>query len=110
MFRALRVVCLLAALTACTIEPIGESGGEAAIRGDQPVDVDVRGTVRWVDLEGGFWAIRGDDQVTYDPRGGVPADFQHDGLRVHLRARTLRDAMSIRMVGPIVEIVELRRI
>jgi hypothetical protein len=54
--------------------------------------------------------VRGDDGVTYDPRGGLAKDFQHDGLRVHLVARELRDAASSHMVGPIVEIVSIRRL
>ncbi|HEY8176096.1 MAG TPA: hypothetical protein VIF32_10405 [Gemmatimonadaceae bacterium] len=73
-------------------------------------EISVNGTVRFVGLEGGFWAVRGDDGVTYDPRGGLAKDFQHDGLRVHLVARELRDAAGIHMVGPIVEVVSIRRL
>ena len=73
-------------------------------------EISVNGTVRFVGLEGGFWAVRGDDNVTYDPRGGLAKEFQHDGLRVYLVARELRDAAGIHMAGPIVEIVSIRRL
>jgi hypothetical protein len=67
------------------------------------------GTVRHLALEGGFWAIVGDDRVTYDPMGGVPAAFQHEGMRVYLVARPRTDVGSIHMAGPIVEIVSIER-
>lgn len=71
-------------------------------------DVNVDGAVHHFEIEGGFWAIRGDDGKNYDPKDGVPAQFQKEGLRVHLRARTIPDAMSFHQVGPIVEIVDIR--
>jgi hypothetical protein len=72
--------------------------------------VRVDGTVHYFDLEGGFWAIKGDDGKTYDPMGGVPADYQKDGLRVHLVAKVRPDVGSIHMAGVMVEIISIRRI
>ena len=69
----------------------------------------VDGTAQFIAIEGGFWAIRGDDKVTYDPVGGLPADFRQPGLPVHLRALERRDLGSFHMVGPIVEIISIRR-
>lgn len=67
------------------------------------------GTIRRVELEGGFWAIESDDGRTYDPRS-LPADFQHDGLRVRVRARPRHDMMGTHMRGPIVDVVEIARL
>jgi hypothetical protein len=72
--------------------------------------VCVVGTVRYFQFEGGFWAVRGDDSTTYDPLGGLPIDFQHDGLRVRLEARIRSDVGSHHMAGPIVEIIDIRRL
>lgn len=68
----------------------------------------IRGRVEWLDLEGGFWAIRGDDQVTYEPLN-LPPDFRHDGLRVRAIVRIRRDVGTFRMVGPVVEVLSIRR-
>ena len=67
----------------------------------------VTGTAHFFNLEGGFWAIRGDDGVTYDPKDGLPAAFQHEGMRVSAVLKTRNDLGGIHMVGPIVEIIEI---
>jgi hypothetical protein len=69
---------------------------------------DITGRVLWFNLEGGFWAIRGDDQVSYDPIN-LPAEFREDGLRVVAALRLRRDLGGIHMVGPIVEVLSIRR-
>jgi hypothetical protein len=105
-FRVLLVLTIAAAGlgSSCKETPVSARDTSAM------TEISVNGTVRFVGLEGGFWAVRGDDNVTYDPRGGLSKDFQHDGLRVHLVARELRDVAGIHMVGPIVEIVSIRRL
>jgi hypothetical protein len=78
-----------------------------------PTDPDVvrlNGTVRFMTFEGGFWAVRGDDNVTYDPVGGLPAAFQSDGLRVRMEARRRNDLASVHMAGPLVEILNIRKL
>jgi hypothetical protein len=70
----------------------------------------VNGTAEFYNFEGGFWAIQGDDDVTYDPVGALPLDFRQPGLRVYLRAKERPDMASFHMAGPIVEILEIRRI
>ena len=75
-----------------------------------PETICVTGTVHYYTLEGGFWAIRGDDNITYDPLGALPNDFRHEGLRVRLEARIRSDVLSFHMAGPIVEILDIRRL
>lgn len=103
---SLAATALAAALvTACDSSPT------ATVATSCPADaVCVTGTVRYITLEGGFWAVRGDDGTTYDPLGGLPQDFQQDGLRVRLDARIRTGVGSFHMVGPVVEILALRRL
>ena len=50
----------------------------------------------------------GDDGTTYDPTN-LPDAFKQDGLGVEAEARRRDDAAGIHMVGPIVDIVRIRR-
>ena len=70
---------------------------------------DIRGRVEWAELEGGFWVILGDDEVAYDPLNNLPADFRRHGLRVRALVRIRSDLGSFHMVGPIVEVLSIRR-
>lgn len=74
-----------------------------------PGAIQVTGTVRYFTLEGGFWAVRGDDGVTYDPMNGLGSEFQRENLRVTLIAKVRNDMGGIHMVGPIVEVLSIKR-
>lgn len=102
--KPLAIAFALALVGATTAASCGS--GVAPCKGD----VCVTGTVRYFDLEGGFWAIRGDDSVTYDPMSTLPEAFRREGLRVQLDARERKDAASIHMVGPIVDVIAIRAI
>jgi hypothetical protein len=67
------------------------------------------GTVNFYNLEGGFWAVRGDDNVTYDPIN-LDRSYWTQGLRVRFRALLRKDLGGFHMVGPIVEILDIRRL
>jgi len=67
------------------------------------------GAVTYYSLEGGFWAIRGDDNVTYDPIN-LDKSFGTQGLRVRFRALLRKDLGGVHQVGPIVEILEIKRL
>jgi hypothetical protein len=66
------------------------------------------GTIEYFLEEGGFFAIRGSDKVVYDPRN-LPLEFQETGLIVTFQVRVIPDAMGTHMVGPIVEVLEIKR-
>ena len=68
----------------------------------------VTGTAHFFNLEGGFWAIRGDDGVTYDPKDGLPPAFQREGMRLSAVVKTRTDLGGIHMVGPIVELLDIK--
>jgi hypothetical protein len=65
------------------------------------------GTVAYKDLEGGFFAIDADDGRHFEP-ANLPEGFRQDGLRVHVRARTL-DIVTIYQYGQPIEILEIAR-
>lgn len=93
----------LAALTAAGCAVADPESGSAS-REDGVVNVT--GTVKRFELEGGFFAIAGDDGVTYNPIN-LAENLRVDGQRVHFRGRVRDDMMSIHMVGPLVEILEI---
>ncbi len=73
--------------------------------------IELVGTMRFEEIEGGFWSLAldaaidglGDHVVLagYEPEAGIA-----DGTRLRVRARTLPGAISFRMAGPEVEVVE----
>jgi hypothetical protein len=75
-----------------------------------PGAIRVTGTVLFYTLEGGFWAVRGDDGTTYDPANGLPKEFQQVNLRVSVLMKIRADAASFHMVGPVVDIIEIRKL
>lgn len=96
--RRFAALALVAAVCACF--PFAPDGSDQEVRSN--------GTVEWYDLEGGFYAILGSDGVTYDPIN-LPEEFAQDGLPVWFVATIRDDLAGIHMVGPIVELQEIRR-
>src|SRR5262245_39711859 len=84
--------------------------GDSPFKPTNPNHVVGTGTVQFLALEGGFWAIQADDGVTYEPQPTLATEFQRNGLRVRFEAKILGDAGGIHMAGPIVEIVQIRKL
>lgn len=104
---------LLFVLAALVVLPVaGCSNGHGTGPSEDQVFINgvIRraGVVEYVNLEGGLWAIRGEDAVTYEPLGGLPASLRRSGLRVEFEGRIRDDLGSIYMVGPIVELLQIR--
>jgi hypothetical protein len=91
------------AVTGCS-SPKPKSG---SINTDSSV-ISGNGTIDYMDLEGGVYVIRGDNNITYDPVN-LPADMKQDDVPVTYRVKLIPDRMSTHMVGPIVEVVEIKR-
>jgi hypothetical protein len=68
----------------------------------------ITGTVHHLDLEGGLFVIRDATGTQYNPLN-LPADFQVEGLLVEAEAQRASDVASIGMVGPLVELLRIRR-
>lgn len=70
--------------------------------------IQLVGTVHHMDPEGGLYVIRGTDGTNYN-RTNLPEAFRLDGTPVEAEARRRDDMASIGMVGPLVEIIRIRR-
>ncbi len=70
--------------------------------------IHISGTVRHLDLEGGLFVIRDAAGTQYNPVN-LPAAFQVEGVAVEAEARRRDDMASIGMVGPLIELLRIRR-
>lgn len=70
--------------------------------------VEIEGIIRYHELEGGFFALQSRDGETYNPTN-LPEEFRQDGLPVSAKVRIRGDMMGIHQVGPLVEIVDIRK-
>lgn len=70
--------------------------------------VEIVGIIRYHELEGGFYAIQSREGETYNPTN-LPEEYRQDGLPVGAKVRIRGDMMGIHQVGPLVEIVEIRK-
>ena len=68
--------------------------------------VDTQGTIKFFNLEGGFYGFVSDDGKHYDIME-LPAEFQSDGIRLHLKGIIRSDMTSARNWGEIVQAEEL---
>jgi hypothetical protein len=73
----------------------------------QYAPVQITGVVHFYNLEGGFWAIKSDDGQIYEPTN-LPSTSQKENLRLRVLARVRNDLVSVRMVGPIIEIIQIQ--
>ncbi|MBV6521689.1 MAG: hypothetical protein MNPFHGCM_01833 [Gemmatimonadaceae bacterium] len=71
-------------------------------------EIRITGTVHRLTLEGGLFVILDTAGTQYNP-SNLPPAFQVDSLPVEADARQRDDLMSIGMVGPMVDLVRIRR-
>lgn len=67
----------------------------------------VTGKVVYRDLEGGVWVLEGDDGTTYQLAGG-DRKIKQDGQRIEIDGHVDNDAMTIHMVGPVLNVATYR--
>lgn len=77
------------------------------LKSSQDAELYFEGEVTYMEIEGGFWAIETSDE-TYEPTN-LPSEFQKDGLDVTVSANIEENMGSIRMVGPIIRIVDITK-
>jgi len=68
----------------------------------------LEGTVHHLEIEGGLFVIRDAEGTQYNP-ANLPDEFRGDGMAVEADARRRDDMASIGMVGPIIELLRIRR-
>ncbi len=65
------------------------------------------GRVVYRDLEGGVWVLEGDDGRTYQLAGG-DRNIKKDGQRIEVDGQIQQDAVTIHMVGPVLNVASYR--
>ncbi len=106
--RSLISCCVVVVLCTGALGCTREAKSDLSAVPNQDIVVGV-GTIVFISLEGGFYAILSDDGVTYDPRS-LPDGFMIDGLRVRFTVRILPGAIGFHQVGPIVEVLDIRKL
>lgn len=69
----------------------------------------ITGAVRYLDVEGGLFAIESSDGTTYNPVN-LPDSYQVDRMTIEADVRLRTDLVSPAMVGPVVELLRIRRV
>lgn len=77
------------------------------LESSEDADLYFEGEVTYVELEGGFWTLQ-TDKETYEPTN-LPSEFQKDGLKVTVAANVEENRGSIRMIGPVIRIIEITK-
>jgi hypothetical protein len=102
-------LALLLLNLACAAPSSRSSPGNGEVPDTVPRAVtEIAGVIRYYQLEGGFYAIQSEDGEIYNPTN-LPDEFRQDGLQVIATVRLRRDLMGIHQVGPLVEILEIRK-
>jgi heat shock protein HslJ len=70
-------------------------------------ELTITGTVRHLRIEGGLFVLDAEDGTRYNPLN-LPDAFRADGKQIEAVGRRRDDAVSIGMVGPIVELSRIR--
>jgi heat shock protein HslJ len=68
----------------------------------------ITGTVHKLDVEGGVFVIRDEEGTRYNPTN-LPQAFRTNGIAVEIEARRRDDMVSIGMVGPLIELIRIRK-
>ena len=72
------------------------------------MNIQIVGTVEYVDIGTGAWAIATDTDQQYEILEPVPSELLQDGLKVSVTAKIRDDVMSMAMVGDIIEVLDFQ--
>ncbi|MEI6328379.1 MAG: hypothetical protein ACOYN8_08635 [Pseudanabaena sp.] len=72
------------------------------------MNIQIVGTVEYVDIGTGAWAIATDTNQQYEILQPAPSELLEDGLKVSVTAKIRDDVMSMAMVGDIIEILDFQ--
>lgn len=108
--RALRLVVMLAmaGTAACGTQRNGPDWDVLMPEADSVATTRIAGSVAFMDLEGGLYVLRSDDGTNFNPTN-LPEAYRTDGAAVEAEVVVREDMASIGMVGPIVDVVRIRR-
>jgi hypothetical protein len=70
--------------------------------------MQIKGTVRSVNVEGGCWRLDAANGSHYEiHKGSAPSGLLEDGRQVTVTVKLRPDLMSTCMVGPIIEVLKV---
>jgi hypothetical protein len=72
------------------------------------MNIQIVGTVEYVDIVTGAWAIATDTDQQYEILQPAPSELLQDGLKVSVTAKIRDDVMSMAMVGDIIEVLDFQ--
>lgn len=99
-------------IAALAIQSCGSTKNWVDLNAEPDIDAPpfrVTGSVKYVDIEGGIFAIQSSDGTQYNPVN-LPDSFKTDGMAVEADARVRTDLVSGAMVGPMIELLRIRRL
>lgn len=67
----------------------------------------VSGVIEFRDIESGVWVLAGDDGHTYELAGG-DRRLKRNGARVEIEGNVNRSAVTINMVGPVLQVASYK--
>jgi len=72
------------------------------------MNIQIVGTVEYVDIGTGAWAIAADSDQQYEILQPAPSELLQDGLKVSVTATIRDDVMSMAMLGDIIEVIDFQ--
>jgi hypothetical protein len=72
------------------------------------MNIQIVGTVEYVDVGTGAWAIATDTDQQYEILQPAPSELLQDGLKVSVTAKIRDDVMSMAMIGDIIEVLDFQ--
>lgn len=67
--------------------------------------IEITGTVHYQELGTGFWGIVGEDGSKWQP-SNMPDTLQKEGIKVNIKAKEQKGAVSIFMWGTSIKIID----
>jgi len=72
------------------------------------MDIQIVGTIEYIDIGTGTWAIATDTDQQYEIWQPAPAEILQEGLKVSVTAKIRDDVMTLAAIGDVIEITDFQ--
>jgi len=72
------------------------------------MDIQIVGTIEYIDIGTGTWAIATDTDEQYEIWQPAPAEILQEGLKVRVTAKIRDDVMTLAAIGDVIEITDFQ--